>query len=148
MRNFPQAKEVTTEERLVIGEEFAEIADKYDIKMKTCVEGTLLDQFGFDSSGCMTTQIIENAIGNNLKIPKGKYRIRECDCIFGRDIGAYNTCLHGCKYCYANRNMKLVKRNQKLHNPDSPLLIGEVNDGDVVKEVNEPSFIDDQTRLF
>ena len=46
------------------------------------------------------------------------------------------------------RNMKLVKKNQKLHNPDSPLLIGEVNDGDVVKEVNEPSFIDDQTRLF
>ena len=28
--------------------------------------------------------------------------------------------------------MKLVKKNQKLHNPDSPLLIGEVKDGDVV----------------
>ena len=33
--------------------------------------------------------------------------------------------------------MKLVKRNQKLHNPDSPLLIGEVKDGDVVKEVSD-----------
>ncbi len=38
--------------------------------------------------------------------------------------------------------MKLVKRNQKLHNPDSPLLIGEVKDGDDVKEVFEPSYID------
>ena len=148
LRNFPEAKDVTTEERLIIGENFSRIAKKYDIQMKTCVEGALLDQFGFDSSGCMTKQVIEKAIGNNLRIPKGKYTIRECDCIFGRDIGAYNTCLHGCKYCYANSNMKLVKRNQKLHNPDSPLLIGEVNDGDVVKEVNEPSFIDDQTRLF
>ena len=45
--------------------------------------------------------------------------------------------------------MKLVKRNQKLHNPDSPLLIGDVREGDVVKEVNEPtSFIDAQTTLF
>lgn len=44
--------------------------------------------------------------------------------------------------------MKLVKKNQKLHNPDSPLLIGDVNDSDVVTEVNEPSYIDDQTRLF
>ena len=44
--------------------------------------------------------------------------------------------------------MKLVKRNQKLHNPDSPLLIGDVKDGDVVKDVNEPSFIDAQARLF
>ena len=49
--------------------------------------------------------------------------------------------------CYANANMKRVKKNQKLHNPDSPLLIGEVKDDDVVKEVNEPSYIDTQTRL-
>ena len=45
-------------------------------------------------------------------------------------------------YCYANSNIKLVKRNQKLHNPDSPLLIGDIKDGDVVKEVNEPSYIE------
>ena len=44
--------------------------------------------------------------------------------------------------------MKLVKRNQKLHNPDSPLMIGEVKNGDVVKEVNEPSYIDSQQRLI
>ena len=44
--------------------------------------------------------------------------------------------------------MKLVKRNQKLHNPDSPLLIGEVKESDVVNEVNEPSYIDTQTRLL
>ena len=148
LRNFPEVCEVTTDERLIIGENFSKIAKEYGIRMKTCVEGTLLDQFGFDSSGCMTQQVIEKAIGNNLKIPKGKYRIRECDCIFGRDIGAYNTCLHGCKYCYANFSTKLVKRNWKLHNPDSPLLIGNVKDSDVVKEISEPSYIDAQTKLF
>jgi len=49
---------------------------------------------------------------------------------------------------YANSNMKLVRRNQKLHNPDSPLLIGDVKESDVVKEVNEPSYIDLQQKLF
>lgn len=44
--------------------------------------------------------------------------------------------------------MNLVRKNQKLHNPDSPLLLGEVKEGEVVKEVNEPSFIDVQARLF
>lgn len=148
LRNFPDAKEVTTDERLIIGENFSRIAKEYDIKMKTCVEGTLLDKFGFDSSGCMTREVLENAIGRNLKIPKGKYEIRECNCVFGRDIGAYNTCMHGCKYCYANFSTKLVKKNWKLHNPDSPLLIGNINDNKVVKEVNEPSYIDAQTRLM
>ena len=33
--------------------------------MKTCVECTLLDRLGFDLSGCMTQQVLENAIGNN-----------------------------------------------------------------------------------
>ena len=50
--------------------------------------------------------------------------------------------------CYANSNMKLVKRNQKLHNPNSPLLIGEVNESDVVKEVNEPSYIETHEKVL
>ena len=41
-----------------------------------------------------------------------------------------------------------MKRNQKLHNPDSPLLLGEVKDGETVKEVSEPSYIDSQQILF
>ena len=51
-------------------------------------------------------------------------------------------------YYYANSNMKLVKRNQKLHNPDSPLLLGEVKESDVVKEISEPSYIDSQQTLI
>jgi len=43
--------------------------------------------------------------------------------------------------------MNLIKWNQKLHNPDSSLLIGDVKGGDVVKEVNEPSYIDLQQKL-
>ncbi len=148
LRNFPQAKEVTVEEQLIIGEEFAKIAKNYDLDMKTCVEGDLLAKFEFDTTGCMTQQVLERAIGKNLKIPKGKYTIRECNCLFGRDIGAYNTCMHGCKYCYANSNIKLVKMNQKQHNPDSPLLVGELKNDDVVKEISEPSYIDYQQKLI
>ena len=44
--------------------------------------------------------------------------------------------------------MKLVKKNQKLHNPNSPLLIGDVKDDDVVKEVREPSYVDGQQTLI
>jgi len=67
VRNFPQAREVEIEEQLIIGENFSNIAADYDIQIKTCLEGTLLDQFGCDSSGCMTQKVIERAIGNNLK---------------------------------------------------------------------------------
>ena len=147
-RNFKEAREVTISEQLIIGEEFSKIAEKYDIQLKSCVEGNLLEQFGFDCSGCMNKKVIEKAIGNTLKVPKENYKVRDCDCLFGRDIGAYNTCMNECIYCYANSNIKLVKRNHKLHNPNSPLLIGDVRDGETIGEPKFESFIDKQQILI
>lgn len=151
-RNFPNAKEVTQDERLRIGEEFAKIGEKYSIKVKTCAEGTELERFGIDSSGCMTKEVIEKAINKNLDIPKQKARNGECYCLLNNDIGEYNTCNHGCLYCYANSNKRLVKRNLKLHDPKSPILIGEIKEDDIIIERKQESCISKektkQTRLF
>ena len=151
-RNFPKAKEVTKDERLKIGKEFAQIGKKNNINIKTCVEGTELDKFGIDSSGCMTKEVIERAINKNLNIPKQKARNGECYCLLNNDIGEYNTCDHGCLYCYANSNKRMVKRNLKLHDPKSPILIGEIKEYDIIKEMNQKSLIINdstrQTKLF
>lgn len=37
-----------------------------------------------------------------------------CGCIPSRDIGAYDTCPHGCVYCYANQSEKKVLDNMAL----------------------------------
>ena len=151
-RNFPKAREVTKDERLKLGKEFAQIGKKNNITIKTCVEGTELDKFGIDSSGCMTKEVIERAINKNLNIPKQKARNGECYCLLNNDIGEYNTCGHGCLYCYANSNKRLVKRNLKLHDPKSPILIGEIKEDDIIKEMNQKSLIINdstrQTKLF
>ena len=151
-RNFPQARQVNKEERLRIGEEFAKIGKDNNLTIKTCVEGTELDKFGLDSSGCMTKETIERVIGKNLNINEQKARNGECYCLLNNDIGQYNTCNHGCLYCYANSNKRLVERNLKLHNPKSPLLIGEIKESDQIKEMKQESFIINdntrQTRLF
>ena len=151
-RNFPKAREVTKDERLKIGKEFARIGNENNIRIKTCVEGTELDKFGIDSSGCMTKEVIERAINKNLNIPKQKARNGECYCLLNNDIGEYNTCGHGCLYCYANSNKRLVKRNLKLHDPKSPILIGEIKEDDIIKEMKQKSLIINdstrQTKLF
>ena len=152
IRNFPGVREVSKEERLKIGEEFARIGRENNLNIKTCVEGTELDKFGIDSSGCMTKEVIERAINKNLNIPKQKARNGECYCLLNNDIGEYNTCNHGCLYCYANSNKRLVKRNLKLHDPKSPILIGEIKEDDIIIERKQESCISNektkQTRLF
>ncbi len=57
-------------------------------------------------------------------------------------LDAYNTCMHLCKYCYANANQGMVRENIKKHNPDSPFLIGELEEEDKVTEANQKSWLD------
>lgn len=147
-RNFPGIKKVTKEERSIIGREFVRIGKKYNIQIKTCVEGQELLNYGIDCSGCLTKPVIERAIGNTLKIPKKKFSREGCNCLLENDIGVYNTCGHGCIYCYANYDMKTVRDNLKKHNPNSPFLIGGNLADDIVKDAKQESYIDGQITLF
>lgn len=46
-----------------------------------------------------------------------------CECFESRDIGAYDSCPHGCGYCYAVGSRDLAKRRYREHDPESELLI-------------------------
>ncbi len=148
LRNFPEVRAVSKEDRLTIGKEFVQIGKKYDITIKTCAEGDELAPYGADCSGCMTIPTFEKAIGCALKPPKQSKGRKECTCYLGADIGAYNTCGHLCKYCYANYDAETVKRNMQTHNPRSPILLGEVAESDVVCVAKQASWKDMQLSLF
>ena len=149
-RNFPSARAVSKADRISIGKAFIEIAMKYDITIRPCAEGNELAVYGADCSGCMTVNTFEQALHAHLNVPKRKTNQRngECACLLGVDIGAYDTCGHLCKYCYANSNEVLVRKNMKRHNPESPFLLGDSMPGDVVHEAQQKSWIDGQLTLF
>ncbi len=147
VRNFLEVKAVEKEDRLVIGKEFVRIGKKYGITIKTCAEGNELEAFGVDCSGCMTASVYEKAIDCSLNVPNVKGARSECGCLLNCDIGAYNTCGHLCRYCYANYDDKTVMDNMKKHNSTSPLLIGELSPDDVVSDAKQTSWKDGQLRL-
>jgi hypothetical protein len=147
INNFPQARAVSKNERITIGKAFAEIGKKYDIVIKACAEGDELEPYGVDCDGCLTLSTYETALNTKLKLPKRKGQRSQCACFFGNDIGSYDTCKHLCKYCYANTNPKAVLQNAKLHNPNSPFLIGSHQPGDKIHDAKQESFIDSQLTL-
>lgn len=147
-RNFKGVREVSKEERLAIGQQFVQIGKKYGIAIRTCCEGEELAHFGIDCSGCMTQKVIEKAIDFTLDVPKMKMPREGCDCLLGSDIGAYNTCGNGCLYCYANYDMEIVRQNMRQHDPASPILIGGIGVGEIVKDARQESWLDGQMRLF
>ena len=146
-RNFPEVRTVTAEQRLLLGKAFAEIAGQYGMTVRPCGEGDELARFGADCSGCMTVAMYEQALGRRLKVPKTAPARKECACYLGGDIGAYNTCGHLCRYCYANYDTATVRKNLAAHDPESPLLIGHLEPGDQVHEAKQESWIDPQITM-
>ena len=107
-RNFPEAREVTKEQRLLLGRELIRIASAHGMTVRPCAEGDELAPFGADCGGCMRISDYEKAIGKSLRVPKKKGARAECSCYLACDIGAYNTCRHLCRYCYANAEPEKV----------------------------------------
>lgn len=143
-RNFPEAKEVHKEQRLTLGREFIKIASAHGMTVKPCAEGDELAEFGADCSGCMRIGDYEKAIGKRLNVPRKKGARAECACYLSCDIGAYNTCKHLCRYCYANAETARVLALTRLHDPKSPFLVGNYTHGDVIHDVPQDSWIEGQ----
>ena len=140
-RNFPEAREVTKEQRLTLGKEMIKIASAHGMTLKPCAEGDELAPFGADCGGCMRIGDYEKAIGKKLNAPKKKGARAECACYLSCDIGAYNTCKHLCKYCYANAEPSVVLAQSRRHDPTSPFLIGHYEKDDVINDVQQKSWI-------
>ena len=146
-RNFPEVKMVSKEQRKYLGQRMTRIATEHKMILRPCGEGTELAAFGADCNGCMTQQIYENAIHMSLDMPKKQSLRKECACYLGNDIGAYNSCPHMCKYCYANYDEKSVRLNRINHNPKSAFLIGNDMPNDKVHKAVQKSWINGQISL-
>ena len=148
LRNFPEVRRVPFDTQMELTKAFVEIAAEHDMIIKPCGEDPRLASVGADCSGCMTQQTFEQAVGQNLILPPNPGNRKECACYITNDIGQYNTCGHLCRYCYANADKDTVRRNMRLHDPSSPLLIGNLRPEDKIHEAKQKSWIDMQMRLF
>lgn len=140
-RNAPDLRPRTKEEQIRRAKEFSKIGKSNNITIHACCEKNFLLEYGLKCNGCMSQEIIEKSINCKLETPKKKNLRQECNCLMGSDIGAYNTCGHLCKYCYANANKNLVIENMKKHNEDSPFLIGNYESGDKITEAKQKTWI-------
>ena len=115
---------VETETKREIAAQLAKTARENSFALETCAQDIDLTQYGIGRAKCIDGELAGRIIGCPLDVEKDKSQRPNCGCAASIDIGAYNTCAHGCIYCYANHQHSSVLENLKNHNRASPLLIG------------------------
>ena len=129
-----KAEEMTEERMLNISRAMAEIAGSCHMRMEACAETADLSQAGVSRGSCIDPVMVEKILGVPIKEKKDKNQRAECGCLESVEVGAYDTCLMGCKYCYANDSQLSVERKTALYDVHSPLLCGRVEEGDKITE--------------
>ena len=131
-----------------LAERLVEIANKNNLIVESCAEKINLEQFGIQHGHCIDCQLFEKILNCKINILKDKNQRLEFGCMESIDIGAYNTCKNGCVYCYANFSKTTVIKNMGAHNPNSPLIYGEVMPDDKIVERKMFSLKKNQISLF
>ncbi len=114
--------------------QLAEIARSHGMEIYTCAELDSFDETGIRHGSCIDKKLIEEFIGCSLKVSKDKGQRKACGCVDSEDFGKYNTCLNGCKYCYATKNFAAVPNIYSSYDANAPFLCDTLKESDIVAE--------------
>ncbi len=131
-RGILRYRTITKEDYKKIGEAFSKSAMDNGMSVQTCFEDNDLTQYGFIKGECLSHELAYILTGKKFKSSNVR-KEKKCECVQMVDIGDYNSCLHMCKYCYANYDEKAVSSNFERHDDNSSLLIGTIQSDDVIK---------------
>lgn len=131
-KNILKYKAFTREDYKKIGEAFSKSAMDNGMSVQTCFEDNDLTEYGFIKGECLSHELAYILTGKKFKSSNVR-KEKKCECVQMVDIGDYNSCMHMCKYCYANYDEKAVSSNFERHDDNSSLLIGSIQSDDVIK---------------
>lgn len=143
-----QIENFTDQDMIELAKQLVDIAGKYGMEVESCAEMIDLQSVGVKHGSCIDKRLIEEIIGCRLIVGKDKNQRAECGCYESVEIGTYNTCKNGCRYCYANFNDTMVDNSVKAYDIDSPLLCGRIGPDDKITERKVKTLKDNQITLF
>lgn len=109
--------------RQEIARTFAGIARTHGLAVAACAEPLDLTACGVEKGRCVDARLVTVLSGRPVKDGKDRHQRPACGCAPSVDIGAYNTCPHLCRYCYANYSPQAVQKNLTCHVPGGQEII-------------------------
>lgn len=110
-------------DRADIANLLADIALEHGIEMYSCC-GDYLVGGKIKKANCTDAALLHRLYPEKTRRLMEAPTREDCGCCECTDIGAYDTCAHGCVYCYANSRAQVAMRNCERHDPHTDMLRG------------------------
>lgn len=110
----------------------AQIANNIGIRLSICGQRELLAS-GIHDASCIDPVRLSRIADKEVITPIKSHR-KECGCYASKDIGEYDTCVHGCVFCYSVSNHQSAKVNRLKHDPHSPYFLLPKNDSNAAAD--------------
>ncbi|MBD3385533.1 DUF1848 family protein [candidate division KSB1 bacterium] len=113
---------VDFEERVNSGlfPQLAKIAGDNHLEIQSCASRIDTSSFGIPAGKCIDDSYIQQVFSIGVSRQKDRGQRKSCSCVKSTDIGRYNSCVHGCLYCYAVQTWKQAKTYFQNHNVAKP----------------------------
>ncbi len=119
----------------------ADNVQRYGIQLYACCNDYLLSE-KIKKGSCIDGNYLSKIFNMSVNTKKAPSR-KECACTKSIDIGAYNTCVHGCLYCYANMDKDEASVAYKQHDPERNSLMMQVDEKEIeLTEKQQSLFIE------
>lgn len=143
-----EIEELMDDDMYSLAKKMVEIASKNKLIVETCAEEINFEDIGIRHGSCIDKKLIERLLGCKIIGEKDKNQRGVCRCLESVEVGTYNTCLNGCRYCYANFSDEKVKENAKFYDVNSPLLCGNLGPDDKITDRKVKTLKDNQMSFF
>jgi len=104
------------------------IASARGMELSSCAEEINLSHLGIKPGKCIDDEYIRAVFDIDVTHNKDKGQREACGCVESRDIGVYDTCILGCKYCYATSSFDKALMNYQQHDTEASALISGIED--------------------
>jgi hypothetical protein len=104
--------------------DLASMASDCEMRIASCAQEFDLASYGILPGKCIDDEYIGEVFGLDVAHTKDPGQRKACGCVLSRDIGMYDSCLFGCRYCYATSSFERARTNHAAHDPKSPSLLG------------------------